>query len=304
MNKKTKSKRHRVFRENVTAYLFLSPTLIFYTVFTGIPLLMTIFILSFSDFSLLKPIEFIGLTNFRQLFDDPDFRTVMLNTLKFVLIIAPVHIIGGLTLAIAVNSIKSRFFQGVYRILFYFPLVVTTSAIVIVWGYLYDYEFGVFNWLCGALGMNRINWLGDSKWSLLAIAIFSAWKFIGNAFLYYFIGLQNIPDVYMEAAKVDSATKWQSLIKIQIPMLTPTIFFVVVTTLINCFQMFDETYFLTKGGPGVSSQTVAMHIYRKGFQEYHFGYASTLGLILFVIVLIITIFMFKYQNRWVTYDTE
>ena len=114
MNKKTKSKRHRVFRENVTAYLFLSPTLIFYTVFTGIPLLMTIFILSFSDFSLLKPIEFIGLTNFRQLFDDPDFRTVMLNTLKFVLIIAPVHIIGGLTLAIAVNSIKSRFFQGVY----------------------------------------------------------------------------------------------------------------------------------------------------------------------------------------------
>ena len=108
----------------------------------------------------------------------------------------------------------------------------------------------------------------------------------------------------MEAARVDGASRWQSLFKIQIPMLTPTIFFVVVTTLINCFQMFDETYFLTKGGPGVSSQTVAMHIYRKGFQEYHFGYASTLGLILFVIVLLITVLMFRYQQKWVTYDTE
>lgn len=265
---------------------------------------MTIFVLSFSDFSLLKPIEFVGLTNFKALFSDPDFQTVMLNTVKFVLIIAPVHIIGGLILALAVNSVKSKFFQGVYRILFYFPLVVTTSAIVIVWGYLYDYEFGVFNWILNSFGVEGINWLGDTRWSLLSIAIFSAWKFIGNAFLYYFIGLQNVPDTYIEAAKVDGASKWQSLIKVQLPMLTPTIFFVVVTTLINCFQMFDETYFLTKGGPGVSSQTVAMHIYRKGFQEYHFGYASTLGLVLFVIVLIITILMFKYQHKWVTYDTE
>ena len=303
-NLKTNMKRRRMIKENITAYLFLTPTLVFYIIFTAVPLIMTIFILSFSEFSLLKPIEFVGLANFRQLFEDPDFRTVMLNTVKFVLIIAPVHIIGGMVLAIAVNSIRSRFFQGVYRILFYFPLVVTTSAIVIVWGYLFDFEFGVFNWMFDVLGMDRVNWLGDSKWSLLSIAIFSAWKFIGNAFLYYFIGLQNIPDTYMEAARVDGASRWQSLFKIQIPMLTPTIFFVVVTTLINCFQIFDETYFLTKGGPGVSSQTVAMHIYRKGFQEYHFGYASTLGLILFVIVLLITVLMFRYQQKWVTYDTE
>lgn len=304
MNIKKKGSRARAIRNNVSAYLFLSPTLIFYTVFTGIPLIMTIFILSFSDFSLLKPIEFVGLQNFKQLFSDPDFITVMKNTVKFVLIIAPVHIIGGLILALAVNSIKSRFFQGVYRILFYFPLVVTTSAVVIVWGYLYDYEFGVFNWILNNLGMGSVNWLGDTRWSLLSIAVFSAWKFIGNAFLYYFIGLQNVPETYMEAARIDGASKWQSLIKVQLPMLSPTIFFVVVTTLINCFQMFDETYFLTKGGPGVSSQTFAMHIYRKGFQEYHFGYASTLGLILFLVVLVITIVMFRYQNRWVTYDTE
>lgn len=294
----------RAIKENLTAYLFLSPTLIFYTLFIGIPLFMTIFVLSFSDFSLIKPIEFVGLKNFKQLFGDPDFRTVMLNTVKFVLIIAPVHIVGGLILALAVNAVRRRFLQGIYRILFYFPLVVTTSAIVIVWGYLYDYDFGVFNWILTSIGLQRINWLGDSRWSLSSIAIFSAWKFIGNAFLYYFIGLQNVPESYLEAARVDGATKWQCLWKIRLPMLSPTIFFVVVTTLINCFQMFDETYFLTKGGPGVSSQTIAMHIYRKGFQEYHFGYASTLGLILFIIALAITILMFRYQHKWVNYDLE
>lgn len=304
MNKKVKKAKTRAVRDNITAYLFLSPTLIFYTLFIGIPLFMTIFVLSFSDFSLIKPLEFVGLKNFRQLFSDPDFRTVMLNTVKFVLIIAPVHIVGGLALALAVYSVKSRFLQGVYRILFYFPLVVTTSAIVIVWGYLYDYDFGVFNWLLKELGLRPVNWLGNAKWSLVSIAIFSAWKFIGNAFLYYFIGLQNIPESYIEAAKVDGATRWQCLWKIRLPMLTPTIFFVVVTTLINCFQMFDETYFLTKGGPGVSSQTIAMHIYRKGFQEYHFGYAATLGLILFIIALIVTVLMFRYQNKWVNYDLE
>ncbi len=304
MNKKVKKAKTRAVRDNITAYLFLSPTLIFYTLFIGIPLFMTIFVLSFSDFSLIKPLEFVGLKNFRQLFSDPDFRTVMLNTVKFVLIIAPVHIVGGLALALAVYSVKSRFLQGVYRILFYFPLVVTTSAIVIVWGYLYDYDFGVFNWLLKELGLKPVNWLGNAKWSLVSIAIFSAWKFIGNAFLYYFIGLQNIPESYIEAAKVDGATRWQCLWKIRLPLLTPTIFFVVVTTLINCFQMFDETYFLTKGGPGVSSQTIAMHIYRKGFQEYHFGYAATLGLILFIIALIVTVLMFRYQNKWVNYDLE
>ncbi len=304
MNTKTISARQRKIRDNVTGYLFMAPTVFFYTVFTGIPLLMTVFVLSFSDFSLLKPITFIGLKNFRSLFTDPDFRTVMLNTLKFVSIIAPVHIIGGLVLALAVNGVKNRRLQGVYRILFYFPLVVTTSAIVIVWGYLYDKDFGVFNWMITTLGGKRVNWLGDSRWALLSIAIFSAWKFIGNAFLYYYIGLQNIPETQIEAARIDGANRWQCLFRIQIPLLTPTIFFVVVTTLINCFQIFDETYFLTKGGPGVSSQTIAMHIYRKGFQEYHFGYASTLGLILFIIVLIVTIIMFAGQNKWVNYDME
>lgn len=291
-------------RENISGYLFIAPTTIFYTVFTGIPIIMTLFFLSFSDFSLLGSFKFAGMDNFRKLFTDPDFQTVVLNTLKFIVIIAPIHIILGLVLAVLIESVKSRFFQGFFRTVFYFPLVVTTASIVIVWGYLYDYDFGVFNWILSQFGVQPIRWTGDAKWSLFSVALFSAWKFIGNAFLYYYIGLRNVPDAYTEAANIDGANAVQTFFKVRLPLLTPTLFFVITTTLINCFQMFDEPYFLTKGGPGVSSQTIAMHIYRKGFGEYHFGYASALGLILFVIVLIITILMFSFQNRWVHYDTE
>jgi multiple sugar transport system permease protein len=280
------------------------PTIFFYTLFTGIPIFMTVFVLSFSDFSLLDPLRFIGIENFRRLFTDPDFKTVIFNTVKFISIIAPLHIILGLVLAVLIDSVSNNFFQGFFRTVFYFPLVVTTASIVLVWGYLYDYNFGVFNWLLSLADIPPIRWLVDTKWSLLSVALFSAWKFIGNAFLYYYIGLRNVPDTYMEAASIDGANKLQQFFYVRLPLLTPTLFFVVTITLINCFQMFDEPYFLTKGGPGVSSQTIAMHIYRRGFGEYHFGYASTLGLILFLIVLAVTIVMFAFQNKWVHYDTE
>jgi multiple sugar transport system permease protein len=296
--------RRRQIKDTISGYLFLAPTVFFYTLFTGIPIFMTVFVLSFSDFSLLDPLRFIGIENFRKLFTDPDFKTVIFNTVKFISIIAPLHIILGLILAVLINSVSNNFFQGFFRTVFYFPLVVTTASIVLVWGYLYDYNFGVFNWLLGLFGISPVRWLVDTKWSLLSVALFSAWKFIGNAFLYYYIGLRNVPDTYMEAASIDGANKLQQFFYVRLPLLTPTLFFVVTITLINCFQMFDEPYFLTKGGPGVSSQTIAMHIYRRGFGEYHFGYASTLGLILFLIVLAVTIVMFAFQNKWVHYDTE
>lgn len=296
--------KRRKQKEARAAYLFVAPTVIFFTAFVAVPIIMTVFVLSFSSYDLLSPMKFVGLENFKQLVLDPDVKVVLLNTLKFILIIAPVHIVIGLLLAAAVTSVKSWFFRGAFRVAFYFPLVVTTASVAIVWGYLYDTNFGVFNYFLSSAGAPAIPWLTDTSWSLVAVALFSAWKFIGNAFLYYLIGLQNIPDSYIEAASIDGANGIQIFFRIKLPMLTPTLFFVITTTLINCFQMFDEPFFLTKGGPGVSSQTIAMHIYRKGFNEYHFGYASTLGLILFVIVLIVTFIQFSTQKKWVSYDME
>lgn len=298
-----KKSQNRFLKENTLGYLFIAPSFIFFTVFIAIPIILTLF-LGFSNYSLLAPVKFIGFSNYKGLLADPDFGTVLLNTLKFILIIAPMHIILGLALALGVNSIKNKVFMGFFRTAFYFPLVVTTASVAIVWGYMFDFNFGVIDYYLRTFGIMPIKWLTSTSWSLLAVAIFSAWKFIGNAFLYYLIGLQNIPDSYVEAASIDGANGLQIFFKVKLPLLTPILFFVITTTLINCFQMFDEPYFLTKGGPGVSSQTIAMHIYRKGFGEFQIGYASTLGVVLFIVVLLVTFMQFYLQKKWVSYDYE
>lgn len=298
-----KKPQNRFLKENAIGYLFIAPSFIFFTVFIAIPIVVTLF-LGFSNYSLLAPTKFIGLANYRALLADPDFVTVLLNTLKFILIIAPMHIILGLALALGVNSIKNKILMGFFRTAFYFPLVVTTASVAIVWGYMFDFNFGVIDYYLRTFGITPVQWLTSTSWSLLAVAIFSAWKFIGNAFLYYLIGLQNIPDSYVEAASIDGANGLQIFFKVKLPLLTPILFFVITTTLINCFQMFDEPYFLTKGGPGVSSQTMAMHIYRKGFGEFQIGYASTLGVVLFIVVLLVTFVQFYLQKKWVSYDYE
>lgn len=291
-------------RENIAGLLFVAPAVIFFTIFVGIPIVVNVGVLSFAEFSLLGDFEWVGLENYRDVFKDPATIEILKNTLKLFCILVPTHIVGGLIAATAINAVKNHFFHSVFRISLYFPMVVTTASVALVWGYLFDTNFGVFNWVLEQFGIEKIRFLGDKNWALVSIAIFSAWKFIGNAFLYYYIGLRNIPYSYTEAAKLDGATTWQAYFHVKLPMLTPTIFFVVTTTLINCFQVFDEPYFLTKGGPGVSSQTLAMQIYRKGFGQYHFGYASALGVILFVLVITVTIIMFSTQHKWVTYDTE
>ncbi|EET60265.1 ABC transporter, permease protein [Marvinbryantia formatexigens DSM 14469] len=304
METKKKRKMTRTQRENLAGHLFVAPAVICFTIFVGIPIIVNVGVLSFAEFSLLGDFEWVGLKNFRDVFRDSSTYTILKNTLRLFLVLVPTHIIGGLIAATAINAVRNHFFHTIFRIALYFPMVVTTASVALVWGYLYDTDFGVFNWILSQFGIDKIRFLGDQHWALLSIAIFSAWKFIGNAFLYYYIGLRNIPETYMEAAKLDGASTWQAYIHVKLPLLTPTIFFVVTTTLINCFQVFDEPYFLTNGGPGVSSQTLAMQIYRKGFGQYHFGYASALGVILFVMVITVTFIMFGTQNKWVTYDTE
>lgn len=304
VEKRKKRRITRAGKESLAGYLFVAPAVICFSIFVGIPIIVNVGVLSFADFSLLGGFEWVGLENYRKVFSDPATFTILKNTMRLFLVLVPTHIVGGLIAATAINAVRNKFFHSIFRIALYFPMVVTTASVALVWGYLYDTDFGVLNWILGQFGISKIRFLGDENWALISIAIFSAWKFIGNAFLYYYIGLRNIPENYMEAAKIDGATGWQAYLHVKLPLLSPTIFFVVTTTLINCFQVFDEPYFLTNGGPGVSSQTLAMQIYRKGFGQYHFGYASALGVILFVMVIAVTILMFSLQNKWVVYDAE
>lgn len=293
----------RTVRDAFAGYLFLLPALIVFGLFIAEPLITSIF-LSFTQYDVLTPAQFIGLDNFKQFFHDARLGDIYLNTIKFVLILVPLHLVVGLLLAIGVTKVASVKWKYVYRTAFYFPVLVTTAAVAVAWVYMYDQNFGIMNYLLGLLGLDAIPWLNDPYWVYVSVAIFSIWKFVGNPFLYYVIGLQNIPKNLYEAAEIDGANSFQSFFRITLPMLTPTIFFVLVITLIGAIQIFDEPYLITGGGPGDASRTISLYIYELAFQNHTMGYASMVSLSLFVIILAVTILQFRLSNRWVSYDQE
>lgn len=174
----------------------------------------------------------------------------------------------------------------------------------IVWGYLFGTDSGVINYYIRLMGGSNIPWLTDKVVVYVTIALFSFWKFIGTTFLYYFIGLQNIPNTYYEAAKIDGAGTLQIFRKITLPLLTPTMFFVIVTNMIGVFQIFEEPFIITGGGPGTATKTISFYIYEIAFKQVKTGYGCTLAFSVFIIILAITIIQFIGQKKWVTYDYE
>ncbi len=302
-NLKLKYTKNNV-KDTISAYLFLSPAIITFVLFVAGPVVLTVCYLCFTKYNIITPTEFVGLDNFIKLFDYPVTGTIFKNTLKYVVVLVPLHVIIGLLLAIGVSKEVSGRLKYFFRTAIYFPSVVTTASVAIAWTYLYNKDFGVINYFLNRLGADSIPWLISTKWSIPAIAIFSIWKFVGTPFLYYLIGIQNIPDSFYEAATIDGANKLQTFFKITIPLLSPTIFFVITTTFIGAMQIFEEPFLLTNGGPGDSSRTIALFIYEKAFKSYQMGYASAIAVILFIIILLLTLIQFSLQKKWVNYDYE
>lgn len=288
-------------RDNISAYLFLAPALISFILFIGIPVILA-GALSFFKYNLITTPEFIGLDNIRKMMHDKGLLNSFVNTFKFLLILCPIHCGLGMLLAYLVYRVER--FQYFFRSAIYFPTIVTTASVAIVWGYLFSTDSGAINYFVRLLGGSNIPWLTNRVVVYVTIAIFSFWKFIGTTFLYYFIGLQNIPDGYYEAAKIDGANSIQSFLHITLPLLSPTIFFVVITNIVSVFQIFDEPYLLTNGGPGSATKTIALEIYETAFQEMNIGYGGTISFVLFLIILVITIIQFVGQKKWVIYDYE
>ena len=223
-------------------------------------------VLSFFDYNMLQGSEWINFDNYIEFFKNPTSWQIIWNTFKLTLILVALHIVIALLLAFVIYKEKRGPVKYVYRTAVYLPSILTTASV--------------------------------------AICLFSLWKFVGTPFLYYLIGLQGIPDGYYEAAQIDGANKIQTFFHITLPMLTPTLFFVITITTINTFQIFDEPYIITNGGPGNASRTLALHVYEKAFKAYEMGYASSVSVVLFIIVLVITIILYSTQNKWVTYDVE
>lgn len=290
-------------KDTLAAYLFLAPALVAFLLFFGLPILITVG-LCFAKYDLITPMRFTGWENFHQFLGDPQNGTVFKNTFKFLLVLVPAHVVVGLLLALSVSRKISKGLKYLYRSAIYFPTVVTTASVAILWGYLYSTNFGALNYLLGLIGIPTVPWLSSVHWVIPTVMIFSLWKFVGNSFMFYFIGLQNVPESFYEAAEIDGANKMQVFWKVTLPMLSPTIFFVLIYNCLNVIQIFDEPYFLTKGGPGDASLTVVLHLFRKAFQSYEIGYASLYALALFVIGLVLTALQFGLQKKWVNYDYE
>ncbi len=284
-------------REAVAFYLTISPWLIGLVLFTAGPMLISLYV-SFTDWDLLTSPTWIGLDNYARLFDDPRLWQAFKVTATYTAAYVPLELVGGLTLALLARPRLRGI--GVFRTIFYLPSVLSGVAFVVVWLWLLNPRGGLINLLLAQVGVDGPRWLIDPHWSLWSLVLMSIWGW-GRTMVIYLAGLQNIPAELHEAAAIDGAGTWGRLGHITLPLLSPTIFFNLILSLIATFQTFTSAFIATDGGPLDSTLFFVLYIYRQAFEFRHMGYASALAWLLFAIILVLTLLVFRSQGFWVYY---
>lgn len=276
--------------QNLAAWIFILPAILGTLIFIIIPVLCS-FGLSFAKWDLLNPIEFVGLENYKQLFLDALFYKILLNTVVFALSTSILGVIIPLILASILNTkIRgSEFYKTAYFLPFITPMVV----VGIVWAWIFDPNIGLLNQV---LHIN-INWLYDSKFALPVLIIVSVWKLIGYNMIIFLSSLSSISNSMFEAAKIDGANTIQTFKNVTIPLLSPTIFFVIIITAISSFQVFDLIYLMTQGGPFDSTNVLVYAIYKNAFEYFNVGKASAIAYVLFAIILILTLIQWSLRKK-------
>jgi multiple sugar transport system permease protein len=294
------SRRKRRKTDGLAAIGFLAPSAGSFLLFVLAPTLGVIG-LSFFSWNLLSDGTFIGFDNFSKLFSDPRVLAVYRSTTFMAVAILAINVVIGLLLAVLLETRMPRIIRAFFRLSFLFPFVVSSSAVALIWRFLLNKDLGLVNYWLGLLGIDRIDWLGSSAWAPVAVILVNSWKTLGFSILVYVAGLQSIPIELREAAIVDGANAFQRFWRITLPLLSPTVFFLVVINTINAFQVFAEPRVLTQGGPGDSSRTIVEFIYDTAFQSFDLGYASTLGLTLMLVLVVLTLIQFRVSRRFTFY---
>jgi multiple sugar transport system permease protein len=284
-------------REAITFYLFISPWLLGLLFFTLGPMLLSLYT-SFTNWDLLTSPVWIGLENYVQAFADARFYQSLKVTAIYTLLYVPLDLIGGLMLALLVNA-KMRGIR-IFRTIFYLPTVFSGVVFVVVWLWMLNPRGGLINLLLGEFGITGPRWLMDPHLALYSLVLMSFWGW-GRSMVIFLAGLQTIPGELYEAAAIDGATGQQQFRKITLPLLTPTIFFNLVLSVIFTFQTFTSAFVATDGGPLDSTLFLVLYIYRQAFQFLNMGYASALAWILFIIILMLTLIVVRSQRFWVFY---
>ena len=278
---------------------FIAPQFVGMIVFIVGPVVYA-FLLSLMHWDGFGARTWIGFDNYRALFQDGEFRGALWHTLFYTLIAVPGSVIASLILALCVNRVWGR---TVYRIIFFLPTITSSVAVSLVWLWMLNGDFGLLNnYLREWFHLNPPDWLVSSVWVIPSIAFVSVWAGLGFNMVIFLAGLQGIPSTYIEAAQIDGASKLRQFFNITLPLLSPTTFFVTIIAIINSFQVFDLVFVMTNGGPGTESSTMVFEIYKLAFVNFSFGRSAAVAVVLFVMILVLTLFQFWGQRRWVTYD--
>ena len=290
----------RLGRDSWWAWAFLGPTLLGLAVLSAGPILAS-FAISLTDWDLLSPPEFVGLGNFGSLLSDPRFLVALRNTAFYTVTSVPLGLILGLGLALALDQ-RIRGI-AIIRTAYFLPVVTSTTAIALVWLWIYSPQGGVLNNALGVVGISPQKWVSDPVFAMPAIVLMSVWQGLGTTVIIFLAGLQGIPQEFYDAASVDGAGRWARFRSVTLPLLTPTIFFTGILAFIDAFQVFDQVYVMARPGePTKSTITLVYFIYEAGFDHFKMGLAAAASWILFLIVAVMTILYFRSQRRWVHYQ--
>jgi multiple sugar transport system permease protein len=283
-------------RNTLTGLSFILPNFLGFAVLTLVPV-VTLFYISFTDRNVFGQASWIGLENFRRLIDDASFRTSLVNTVYYAALHVPMTIVVSLGLALLLNTRLRG--MAVFRTAAFFPYITSIVAIAMVWNIMFSPSSGPVNQGLRALGIdNPPGWLTSTTWAMPAVAIVGTWRDMGFYMILFLAGLQTVPRELYEAATMDGAGRWRRFAHVTMPGLRPTMFFVTVILTINSFKIFDLILVMTDGGPGQATTVLSQFIYREGFVESQFGYASSASVVLFLLCITVTIALYFVSKRW------
>ncbi|MDY0410203.1 carbohydrate ABC transporter permease [Virgibacillus soli] len=292
---KNKSGTLYLMKKNYAAYLFLLPKLVLFTLFIAIPVVWA-FLLSFQEYKVIGSNIWAGFDNYVKVFHSEGFRKALMNTTIYTVVTVPFNVISALIIATLIHSL-GKMAQNFFRAAFYLPTVASMVIIAMVWRWMYNYEYGLFNYVIGLFGMEPINWLGQSNSALWAIILMQMLIPFGVGIILYLASMSSISESLYEAATIDGANAFQKWMKITIPMLKPSTLYLVLLSTIGSFQVFTQIILMTGGGPGYATETLVHLIYKTGFRDFEFGLAAAQSVVLFFIIFIISIFQFRVLNH-------
>ena len=287
-------------REVFTGWLTVTPALVVQVIFIYLPLIWAFYV-SLHSWNMIRPMRWVGFDNYIRMFETPDFwNSLWVTTLYIAGTVIPSVVIGlFLAMLLNIDWLKGK---GVFRTLFYIPVITSMAAAAVVWGWLFYTNFGLVNYFLSWFGVTNIKWLSDPNYALLALIIVGVWKRVGYNMVLFLAGLQTIPRTYYEAAEIDGATPWDKFKNITLPLLSPTTLFVVIMQFIASFRVFVSVSVMTRGGPAKSTQVITYYLYENAFRYLKFGYASAIAVFMFALMVVLTLVQFRISKKRVHYS--